>query len=120
MAIAPIGGLSSYGSISSVQPMNYAVENDSDFSDVYNTESTKKAGSVNGATPVQYPNATIKEDDSDSSMVVDPLERQKKTIQVSSDFNNIAVKFNSGNTGYSMNGVGASYSTAGSSFDVYA
>ena len=56
MAIAPIGGLSSYGPIAGVQPMNYAVENDSDFSDVYSTESTKQTGGVNGAPPVQYPN----------------------------------------------------------------
>ena len=119
MAISPIMGIGSYGSVASVQPMNYAVDNDSDFSDVYNTESTKQSGVVNGASPVQYPNAQVQDVD-ESAIQIDPLERQKKTIQVSNEFNNIAMKFASNNTGYSMKGVGASYGMAGSRFDAYA
>lgn len=119
MAISPIMGIGSYSSISYVQPMNYAVDNDADFSDVYNTESTKQSGVVNGASPVQYPDAQIQDVD-ESAIQIDPLERQQKTLQVSNDYNNIAMKFSSDNTSYSMKGVGASYGTAGSRFDAYA
>ena len=119
MAIAPIGGLSSYGSISSVQPMNYAVDNDADFSDVYNTQSTKNTGGVNGAAPVKYPNATVSEDDN-STRLVDPLEKQRRTLQAASDFNSIASQFLADTTGYSNMGHAASYSMAGSGFDAYA
>ena len=119
MAISPIMGIGSYSSISYVQPMNYAVDNDADFSDVYNTESTKQSGVVNGASPVQYPDAQIQDVD-ESAIQIDPLERQQKTLQVSNDYNNIALKFSSNNTSYSMKGVGASYGTAGSRFDAYA
>jgi len=119
MAISPIMGIGSYSSISYVQPMNYAVDNDADFSDVYNTESTKQSGVVNGASPVQYPDAQIQDVD-ESAIQIDPLERQQKTLEVSNDYNNIAMKFSSNNTSYSMKGVGASYGTAGSRFDAYA
>ena len=119
MAIAPIGGLSSYSPISSVQPMNYAIDNDADFSDVYTNESVKNGAAVTGTSPVQYPNATVREVES-NSMVVDQLERQKRNIQVSSDFNDIASKFLSGNTSYGLNGRGSTYSTSGSRFDAYA
>lgn len=119
MAISPIMGIGSYSSISYVQPMNYAVDNDADFSDVYNTESTKQSGVVNGASPVQYPDAQIQDVD-ESAIQIDPLERQQKTLQVSNEFNNIAMQFSSNNTSYSMKGVGASYGMAGSRFDAYA
>lgn len=119
MAIAPIGGVSSYSQISSVQPMNYAIDNDADFSDVYTNESVKNGAAVTGASPVQYPNATVRDVDS-NSMVVDPLERQKHNIKVSSDFNDIAAKFITGNTAYSAGGIGSTYSTSGAHFDAYA
>ncbi|MBO6129337.1 MAG: hypothetical protein J6P79_10640 [Pseudobutyrivibrio sp.] len=119
MAIAPIGGISSYSQISSVQPMNYAIDNDADFSDVYTNESVKNGAAVTGASPVQYPNATVRDVDS-NSMVVDQLERQKHNLQVSSDFNDIASKFLSGNTSYGLNGRGSTYSTSGAHFDAYA
>ena len=119
MAISPIMGIGSYGNVASVQPMNYAVDNDADFSDVYNTESTKQSGVVNGASPVQYPDAQIQDVD-ESAIQIDPLERQQKTLQVSNEFNNIAMQFSSNNTSYSMKGVGASYGMAGSRFDAYA
>lgn len=118
MGIAPISGLSSYGSIASVQPMNYAVENDADFSEVYTAESTKDTGGVNGTHPVQYPNAKV-ETAEETAKPVDPLERQKKALQVAGDFNDIAMKF-AANTGYGMDAVGASYNMAGSRFDAYA
>lgn len=119
MAIAPIGGLSSYSSISSVQPMNYAVDNTAEVSDAYNVDSTKQTAGVNGASPVLYPNATVSEVE-DKAPQIDPLERQKRNIQVSNDFNNIAMKFSTNNTGYGMSGVGSSYSMSGSRFDAYA
>ena len=79
MAISPIMGIGSYGNVASVQPMNYAVDNDADFSDVYNTESTKQSGVVNGASPVQYPDAQI-QDVNESAIQIDSLgETAEKT-----------------------------------------
>ena len=120
MAIAPIGGLSTYSPISSIQPLSYTVENEGDFSDVYNTEATKQTAGVNGVTPVKYPDATTIDEPLASPKPMDPVARQKRTLQVSSDFNDIAMQFDSHNTSYSMSGVGASYSVAGSGFDAYA
>jgi len=118
MAISPIMGLSAYSSVSNVQPMNYAVSNESEVSDVFANESMQQAGGVKGASPVLYPNATVKEDK--VSKVADPFERQKKNLQVSSDYNDIAAQFTSNNTSYSKIGTGSSYSTAGSRIDIYA
>lgn len=119
MAIAPIGGLSTYSPISSVQPMNYSVQNEAEVSDVYAADVTKNTAGVNGANPVQYPNAAVREIGGDS-IPVDPIARQKRNIQVSSNFNDIATKFLSGNTSYGVNGRGSTYNTSGSRFDAYA
>ena len=47
MAIAPISGLTTYAPVASVQPMNYAVQNNSEVSDVYVSETTKNSAAVN-------------------------------------------------------------------------
>ena len=118
MGITPIAGINSYDPVSSVQPMNYAVSNDSDFSDVYATETTKKDGVVTGAQPVQYPNATI--DKVDSEKEVDPMERLRQNQEVSGQFNSIAGKYASMNVGYSKMGAGQTYGMEGSRLDLYA
>ena len=118
MAIAPISGLSTY-SPASIQPMNYAVENTAAYSDVYNAESTKQTAGVNGAAPVQYPNAKVSEVEEKPSIAIDPMERQRRNLQTASDYNDIAQRFMN-NTSYGMNGLGASYNMAGSRFDAYA
>ena len=120
MGIAPISGISTYGSIASVQPMNYAVENTADFSDAYNVDATKQTAGVNGASPVQYPNAKVSEVGEDATRLIDPIERQKRNLEVSNQFNDIASQFTMNKTSYNMSGVGASYSMAGSRFDAYA
>lgn len=98
MAISPIMGIGSYGSVASVQPMNYSVENTAQVSDVYNAETTKQSAGVNGAAPVQYPNAQVQ----------------------SKSFNDIAAQFTSNNTSYTTKGVGTKYGMVGSKFDAYA
>ena len=120
MAIAPISGINSYMSTASIQPMNYAVENGAEVSDVFTAETTKNTNGINGTTPVQYPNAQVKEKKEEEEHLIDPtamLEQRKKTA---SAFNEIASQFRTANTGYSKAGVGNSYGLAGNRFDAFA
>lgn len=118
MAIAPIGGLTTYSPVSNVQPMNYAVTNDSEVSDVYAAETTKNSAVVNGTSPVQYPNATVSE--APVSEVADPIEIQRRKQAVDSRYNEIAMKFMQDNPSYTARARGASYQMVGSKFDAYA
>ena len=120
MAIAPISGINSYMSTASVQPMSYAVENEAEVSDAFATEVTKNTAGINGATPVQYPNASVKTEPVEKEQLIDPtalLEQRKKTA---SAFNELASQFRTSNTGYSRAGIGNSYGMAGSRFDAFA
>ncbi len=118
MAIAPISGLTTYSPVSNVQPMNYAVENNSEVSDVYAAETTKNSAAVNGTSPVQYPNATVS--NSPVSEVVDPIEIQRRKQAVDSRYNEIAMKFMQDNPSYTARARGASYQMVGSKFDAFA
>ncbi|MCR4695148.1 MAG: hypothetical protein K5773_07515 [Pseudobutyrivibrio sp.] len=118
MAISPIMGLSSYGSVSSVQPMNYAVENTAGFSDVYQAESTKNSAGVNSTTPVRYPDAQINE--IEVGPKVDEGARLAKNQEVNSSFNQIAEKFSAVKTGYTKDAQGLSYGQLGGGIDIYA
>lgn len=118
MAIAPISGLNTYAPIASVQPMNYAVQSNSEVSDVYVSETTKNSAAVNGTSPVKYPNATVSE--SPVSEVLDPIEFQRRRQTVDSRFNEIAMKFMQDNPSYTARAQGAIYQMVGSNFDAYA
>ena len=120
MAITPVSGINSYMSTASIQPMNYAVENGSEVSDVFAAETTRNTNGINGASPVQYPNAQVKEKKVDEEQLIDPtamLEQRKRTA---SAFNEIASQFRTANTGYSKAGIGNNYGMAGSRFDAFA
>ena len=119
MAIAPIGGLSTYSPISSIQPMNYAVQNQAEVSDVYAEDVTRNTAGVNGASPVQYPNATIKTEPVARQGVIDPTEMLEQKKRAASAYNDIASQFKTNNTGYSRSGIGNSYGMAGSRFDAF-
>ncbi|MCR5416673.1 MAG: hypothetical protein K6E79_07750 [Pseudobutyrivibrio sp.] len=116
MGITPIRGLSSFDTVA-VQPMNYAVDNDADFSDVYNTEATKGGASVTGTAPVQYPNAQVSE--VKESQLIDPTEMLEERKRTASAYNDIASQFTN-NTGYGMNGIGSNYNMEGVRFDAFA
>ncbi|MBE5911451.1 hypothetical protein [Pseudobutyrivibrio sp.] len=118
MAIAPISGLSSYTPTASIQPMNYAVDNESDFSAVYNNESVKSGSSVTGAKPVQYPNARVEE--AKESTLIDPTKMLEEKKRAASAFNEIAQNYATTFTGYASSGIGNSYGMAGSRFDAFA
>ena len=118
MAIAPISGINSYMSTASVQPMNYAVENGADFSDVYNTETVKNGSAVTGTHPVQYPNAKVEE--TEESRLIDPTKMLEEKKRAASAFNEIAQTYGSMNTSYGKSGIGNSYGMAGSRFDAFA
>lgn len=120
MAIAPIGGLSTYSPVASVQPMNYAVTNEAEVSDVYATDVTKNTAGINGANPVQYPNATISTAPVERERLIDPTAMLEERRRTASAYNDIASQFKTHNTGYSRAGIGNSYGMAGSRFDAFA
>lgn len=118
MAIAPIEGLTTYSPVANVQPLNYAVKNSSEVSDVFATETTKNSSAVNGTSPVQYPNATVS--NSPVSEIVDPIEIQRRKQAVDSRYNEIAMKFMEDNPSYTASAHGQIYQMIGSKFDAFA
>ncbi len=120
MAIAPISGINSYMSTASVQPMSYAVENEAEVSDVFAAEVTQNTSGVNGAIPVQYPNATVKNEPVEKERLIDPTAMLEQRRRTASAFNEIASQFRTANTGYSKAGIGNSYGLAGNRFDAFA
>jgi hypothetical protein len=120
MAIAPISGINSYMSTASIQPMSYAVESESEVSDVFAAESTKNTAGINGATPVQYPNATVKAEPVEKEQLIDPTALLEQRRRTASAFNEIASQFRTANTGYSKAGIGNNYGMSGSRFDAFA
>lgn len=120
MAISPVRGVNSYMSTSSVQPMSYAVENESEVSDVFAADVAKNAAGVTGANPVQYPNATVKAESVEKEQLIDPTAMLEQRRRTASAFNEIASQFRTANTGYSKAGIGNSYGLAGNRFDAFA
>ncbi|MDC7279007.1 hypothetical protein NXH64_05745 [Butyrivibrio fibrisolvens] len=120
MAISPIRGVNSYMSTASIQPMSYAVENEAEVSDVFAAEVTKNTAGVNGANPVQYPNANVKTESIEKEQLIDPTAMLEQRRRTASAFNEIASQFRTANTGYSKAGIGNSYGLAGNRFDAFA
>lgn len=111
MGLAPISGGISSGSLSRIEPMKYAVQNKSDFSDVYNVEATKQTAGVNAASPVQYANAR--------ETSVAPTNNYSKVLETSEQYNALASKFNPSSIGYTNAGANYAYDLAGSNFDTF-
>ena len=120
MAIAPIEGLTTYSPVANVQPLNYAVKNSSEVSDVFATETTKNSSAVNGTSPVQYPNATARNFPVSEASLVDSVELQRKKQAVDSRYNEIAMKFMEDNPSYTASAHGQIYQMIGSKFDAFA
>ena len=111
-AISPVGAL---GGVSYVAPVNnsFRISNRSDVSDAYKTriQESAQAGKVEPSDPVKYATA---------SMQTQPVSRAGQTQEVAKAYNDIAQSFGSANTGYDSAAAAATYSTVGSSFDMYA
>ncbi len=118
MAISPISALNTYSPVASIQPMNYAVENTAEYSDVYANESVKNGATVTGTSPVQYPNSKVEE--TDETGLLDPTKMLEEKKRAASAFNEIAQNYGSMNTSYGKSGIGNSYGMAGSRFDAFA
>lgn len=112
-----INAINAYSGMSTVRPMNYSVQNQSEVSAAY-TESTKEAKSVGtfpsirNVDPVQYANANV--------VSVDPMEKLAKTQSVSKDLNAIASGFSGAITGYGSDSQSYGYQMVGSTLDLYA
>lgn len=107
-----IGGYYTYNNIAMVKPMNYALSNRSEVSDVYQTEATKETRGINAASPVGYANAQAYE--------VDSLAQLQETQQTAKEFNAIASGFSGTATGYGSDSMASSYELIGSTIDIYA
>ena len=108
-----ITGLCAYSGMS-LKPMNYAIKNNSEVSDVY-VKSIEKTGGTNqidSANPVIYPNASVSSADAKGNSA--------KSLEASKSFNDIAESFGGINTSYGVAGEARTYSTVGSNFDTYA
>lgn len=102
-----IGGIGSYG-ISNIRPMNYAVENKTDFSVAFaEALSRTSAASIKAASPVGYANA----------QKVDSTAQAVKAQEANRAYNSIAQNFSGISTGYSAASMATGYEMIGSSFD---
>lgn len=110
--ISPISSSILYNPVSQVKPLNYAISNETGFSDVYATDATKQTQGVNAAPPVIYPNA--------QSVPVSQTDKLAQTKEADAKFNSLASSFDGNITGYTSDSRGTSYGVVGSSFDAFA
>ncbi|MCR5469201.1 MAG: hypothetical protein K6F37_09590 [Lachnospiraceae bacterium] len=108
--IAPIGA---YSSMSRIEPLNYSIKNEADFSDAFNENQVTGKGKVDSVSPVTYPNASV----SESSKM--PEVDTAKKMQATKEYNDVALSFGGMNTGYSSSAASIGYATTGSMFDAY-
>ena len=113
-----IGGLGSPYGMSYIQPMNYALKNQSEVSDSF--IETGMSGAVMNVPPVKYPNATeiIPSDEENN-----PLKLSAGVVKKSQDanrmYNDVASKFQGMTTGYSQDTQALSYGMAGNTIDLF-
>ena len=112
-----IGGLSAYSSAASVQPMNYAVSNQSEVSSAYQESLNQVAGTtaflgIHGASPVQYANAQYAR--------VDSTAQVQRAQEVNRELNTVAAGFEGQSVGYQQDSTSYGYQMLGSILDLYA
>ena len=110
--------ITSAGAGMGVRPLNYAVNNESSYSDAYNASVKKAQGAknVNAVSPVRYPDAEMYSKDTEA--VKD--EGAAGEIKVMAAYNQTAAGFEGRVTGYSASGVSTGYSQIGGGFDAFA
>ena len=109
MSMNPIAGVRTVGS----RPMNYAVENESEISDAFSESmAVANAGSVTGATPVQYANAQREERT--------PGVPSMDAARANRFYNNIASAYQGMSTSYDASGAAGQYAMIGSNIDLTA
>ena len=118
MAIS-IGSMQSAYGMSYVQPMNYALKNQSEVSDAFVQQGAQ--GVIPNVTPVGYPNAQVVDNSEDEE---DPMKLAIGAVQRSQEvnkmFNDVANKFQGMTVGYSQNQAGYGYEMAGGKLDLFA
>ena len=115
-----VGGIGSAYAMSFVQPMNYALRNESDISEDFAKNGA--AGLVTNVSPVGYPNAQAIPGVDDESN--DPLALSanvvKKSQEANRQFNDVASRFQGMTTGYDQSTQALSYGMSGNSIDLFA
>ena len=118
MAIS-IGSVGNAYGMNYVQPMNYALKNESEVSDAFIQQGAQ--GAIPSVTPVGYPNATIVGNDSEDE---DPMKLAigavQKSQEVNKVYNDVASRFQGMTVGYSQNQAGYGYEMAGAKLDLFA
>lgn len=110
--ISPIPSFNSYSPVAKVQPMQYALNNTSEVSSVYDTDTTKNSSGINGVRPVKYPDATLFE--------ASPVDKKAEKQELTKQFNEIADSISKGFTGYTNTSRGTNYELIGKNIDIYA
>ena len=114
-----IGGIGNGYGMSFIQPMNYAVKNQSDVSDAF--IETGMSGAIMNVPPVVYPNAqAIPKAEGESDPLSLSVNTVKKSVEANRMYNDVASKFQGMTTGYTQNTEGISYGMSGGSVDLFA
>ena len=107
-----VGAIGSFGQLSAIKPLNYAVSNQSRVSDAYQ-KSVQSQGEIDLVNPVQYPNAR-------TVSVAETAEQRGAAQKADREYNAIAARYASSPAFYQADSSAASYSMIGSGFDAIA
>ncbi len=117
MSIGSVG--SSYG-MNYIQPMNYALKNESEVSDEFVQRGVQ--GLLTNVTPVRYPNAQAIPTASDNKE--DPMQMAAASVKKSQEanrmYNDVAEKFQGMTVGYSQDQAAVAYGMQGYALDLFA
>ena len=107
-----VGAISSFGKLSAVKPLQYAVSNQSRVSDAYR-ESVNEDKGVGLVNPVRYPNAR-------TVPISEMTERAEASQKTGQEYNAIAARYAGSPTFYQADSSASSYAMIGSGFDAIA
>lgn len=114
-----IGGIGNAYGMSYVQPMNYALKNESEVSDAF--VQSRAQAVIPNVSPIGYPNAQIVSDDSEDE---DPMKLAigavQKSMEANKIYNDVASKFQGMTVGYSQSQAGYGYEMEGAKLDLFA
>ncbi len=114
-----IGSVGSAYGMNYIQPMNYALKNESQVSDEFAKRGAE--GLVNNVSPVRYPNAqAIPADDDREDPMQMAVDMVKKSQEANRMYNDVASKFQGMTVGYAQDQSAVAYGMQGGTLDLFA
>lgn len=107
-----VGGIGSFGQLTAVKPLNYALTNQAAVSSAYEN-SLQRGGNIRPASPVSYPNAR-------TVSLGEQAERIRKAKNSDQEYQTIAERFKGTAASYQRDLGVQAYSLIGSTFDAIA